>query len=196
MFHNISEKITDTLVKNGSIPAENKELYSYGFRQLFLILVNISTIFLIGLVFGEFWKTVLFSIGYLPIRSFAGGYHANTPTTCYFFSILMMLAFIIIIKVVSISTLPLIIMLLFSIITIILLSPTQDKNKPLDDLEKKVYKRKTLVLLSIETVFVIIFILINLLNTAFCLVLSLVSLSIILIIGRLKNRILTLTKAV
>ena len=183
MFNAISTKITDILIKHDCISKENSELYSYGFRQLFMMLLNISITLLLGIIFNKVLQSILFSIIYIPIRSFAGGYHAKTPLRI--FLVLLILKFIVLpIYVV-------VLLWLISIGTIISLSPVESRNKPLDTIEKSVYKKRTIFLLMLDSVIIIVFMMFSLNQLYTCVVLSLVSLSVMLLLGSFNNKTAT-----
>lgn len=188
MFFNISEKLTSILIENGSIPKEDSELYSYGFRQSFTMLLNILTTLCVGLIFNELLQSIFFSISYLPIRSFAGGYHAKTPLRCYIYSTLMIILVLLLLRYTYITKLVNLILSLISVLVICILSPVQDNNKPLDELEKAVYKRRTMYLLFINFIISIIALFFHFENISYCFVLSLSSLGVILVLGMLKNK--------
>lgn len=188
MFLNISEKITSLLIENDSIPKEDRELYSYGFRQGFLMLLNIFTTLVIGFIFNKPLQSIIFSISYLPIRSYAGGYHAKTSLRCYVYSMLMITIVLLLLKYTYISKLANLILLLISALVIYILSPVQDNNKPLDKLEQVVYKRKTVWLLVINIFISSLMLFLNFENISYILALSLFCLSVMLILGILKNK--------
>lgn len=187
MFHSISLKITQTLIKYGCIPKEDAELYSYGFRQLFMMILNLSITLILGIILNEFWQSIVFSLGYIPIRSFAGGYHAKTPQMCTIFSSLMILIVLLIMKFIPLPNIVILLIWIISLIIILALSPVPDTHKPLDDIEKVVYRRKTIVLLIINSIGIIISMVFYLKIIYYSLVLALFCLSIMLILGKLKN---------
>lgn len=187
MFYTVSSKITQTLIKYGCISQEDATLYSYGFRQLFMMLLNISITLIIGILLNEIWQSIVFSLGYIPIRSFAGGYHAKTPQRCTIFSSLMILTVLLVIKFVTIPDIVILFLWIASSSIIISLSPIQDNHKPLDKVEKSVYRRKTIILLILDSSIIIVSMIFSLHNISYCLVLSLLCLSIMLILGSIKN---------
>ena len=191
MFNAISTKITDILIKHDCISKENSELYSYGFRQLFMMLLNISITFLLGIIFNKVLQSILFSIIYIPIRSFAGGYHAKTPLRCTTFSTLMIFLVLLILKFIVLPIYVVVLLWLISIGTIISLSPVESRNKPLDTIEKSVYKKRTIFLLMLDSVIIIVFMMFSLNQLYTCVVLSLVSLSVMLLLGSFNNKTAT-----
>ncbi len=71
-------RVVDYFIQNNIIKEKDKELYLYGLQQGAFILVNIVTTLLIGYAFDMIWQSVVFMVAYLPLRAFAGGYHART----------------------------------------------------------------------------------------------------------------------
>lgn len=189
MFENISERITSFLIENKVILTEDKDIYSYGLRQLFMMILNITITILLGIIFKELWQSILFSLVYIPLRSYAGGYHARTPMRCTLFSTVMVCIALLLMKFLTFTRISIVVMLIVSSLIIILLSPVEDKNKPLDDLEKIVYKKRTLIILTIEVIITIVTLLLNFSSFSLCLVLSITSLSCMLILGTIKNRL-------
>ena len=187
MFSTISRKITQILISCGCIPKEDAKIYSYGFRQLFMMLLNIGITLIIGIMLNELWQSIVFSLGYIPIRSFAGGYHAKTPHMCTIFSSLMILIVLLIIKFVTLSNLLVLLMWIVSSSIILAFSPVQDNHKPLDEIERVVYHNKTIILLILDSIGIIVSMVFSLRSISYCLVLSLFCLSIMLILGKLKN---------
>ena len=136
MFEVLSERVTGWLLANEAIPREDKEIYRYGIQQGMIALVNLGTTMIIGMVFGRLLESILFMAAYMPLRSFAGGYHAKTAVRCYFFSIAMMSAVLWVMRCVTYVTLVCGFLTVVSGSIIWFLVPVEDRNKPLDDVEK------------------------------------------------------------
>lgn len=137
---NYSERITETLVDAGAVPSEDKALYEYGIRMGILMVINIATAVLIGLVLGMFWQSIIFLLAYNPVRTYSGGYHARTPLVCYLLSIPMMLVVLLGIRMLPWNGYICVIASLCSFVVIGILAPVADPNKPLNEREKIVYK--------------------------------------------------------
>ncbi len=148
----LSERLTDYLVLNGSIREEDKDLYAFGIGQGLFIALNTATTFLISLYFGMVWQGGLFLICYFSLRSYSGGYHASTPARCYLVSTAITVLFFLLLK--YSPDWPPIIMLSSGIIAMtvtVLLAPLESINKPLDALERKTYKRRSMAVLSVQS---------------------------------------------
>jgi accessory gene regulator B len=183
-----SAKITDHLAENGIINSEDKELYSYGLCQGMIMIANILTTLAIGLVFGMLWPSFIFMIAYMPLRSYAGGYHARTQLLCNIFSVLLTIIVLLIIKYLPWTNWLCLIVTFISAAVIAFLAPVEDKNKPLDSTEVRVYKKRTLNILSVEAAAIIVLLLFNLLQISVSISVSLLALSVMLILGSLSNR--------
>jgi len=61
MFSHISGRITDNMVNDGIIASEDRELYFYGVQQGLIILLNIITTVIVGLLLGTLWQMLVFT---------------------------------------------------------------------------------------------------------------------------------------
>jgi accessory gene regulator B len=189
MFQKTSASITDNLVKSGTITSADKEIYLFGIQQGFAILLNILTTIVIGLLLGVLWQILLFTISYIGLRSFAGGYHAKTPQRCYIYSTILTLAISLLLQYLTISISVYIILLLFSTIVILVLSPVENNNKPLDALEKRVYKKTSVVVCLSIALLTLALLLMDMQNVGSCFLWALFAVSIMMILGTLLNRL-------
>lgn len=90
IFVKLSCKIADRLEHCGIISKSNRTLYEYGLRQMFATILNILTMLLIGFIMGLAVPAMVYTIAYIPLRVYAGGYHASTPQRCWAFSAIML----------------------------------------------------------------------------------------------------------
>lgn len=143
---------------------------------------------IIGITLNMFVESILFLLCFIPLRIFAGGYHAQKQLRCYMMStitticILYLIAFLQEnINIVEIG------IYIISTYTIWQLVPVPDKNKPLELYEQNKYRRKVHTILSIE-MFVFVCTVLGgqkmipaVIYGTFCL------LAVILILGKWKN---------
>jgi len=191
----VSEKITESLINQGAVPQEDKELYEFGIRQGIFLILNILTTAVLGLAVGMLWQSVVFLIVYYPIRSYAGGYHTNSPLTCYLFSVPLTLFVLFGMKLLPWSIASILIVFVIALVVVVSLAPVEDSHKPLDQLERKVYKRKTCIMFALLSGFVIAFLSFGLEQIALCLVMAALTVSIMLLLGVLKNKRIVKEKA-
>lgn len=189
-FAKLSYKIGDNLVRSNIVKEEDAEIYIYGINQILVSVLNVSSALIIGWIFGVVLEIAAFMAAYIPLRTFAGGYHAKTPLRCYIFSVMMLIVVSIVIKYLSVSDLAYYVILVAGVFIILLLSPVEDKNKPLDEAEHKVYKRRTIIVASAEFLLCLLLKLLGLNNLLVSIIYSFVVLSFMLITGKAKNYVL------
>lgn len=184
----LSHKIGDDLVRDGVVKAEDAEVYIYGINQILAYVLNASSSLIIGLIFGVTFEIIIFMAAYIPLRSFAGGYHAKTPLRCYIFSVIMLIVVSIGLKYLAVSEWVYYAVLLVSVLGVLVLSPVEDRNKPLDEMEHKVYKKRTVFIAAAELAVCFVFKLVRLDNLFLAMVYSFAVLSFMLIAGKVKNQ--------
>lgn len=185
----LSRRIGNNLVRSDVVKAEDAEIYIYGINQILVSVLNVSTALIIGLIFGVFFEIAVFLAAYIPLRSFAGGFHAKTPLRCYIFSVIMLIVVSIGFKYFHLTAWVYCAILAAAFVIILVLSPVEDKNKPLDDLEYKVYKRRAIIIAAIELAVAGLFKLVGWGSLFVAMAYSLTALGFMLILGWIKNRL-------
>ena len=188
MFYKTSVYITDILEQQNKFAPEDKEVYRYGIQQGLNLTLHILTTITIGILSGMVYPSILFLACYMPLRSFCGGYHAKTHLRCYIYSVIMITCILLVAKytafnIVLYETL----VLLSLIIIILLLAPVEDENKKLDNVEKRVFRKRAYIIAFLEVLLYHIFLLTHLTYCYIILCVALFSLSILMIIGSIEN---------
>lgn len=189
MFYKASIYIANILEQQNKFTSEDKEIYRYGIQQGLNLALNILTTILIGALCGMLYPSILFLICYMPLRSFCGGYHAKTHIRCYIYSVIMITSILLVAKYLTFNILVYEILVLMSLIAIFLLAPIEDKNKVLDSDEKRVFRKRSCIIAVLEILIYHIFVITHFTNSYKILSTALFSLSILMIIGRIKNYI-------
>ena len=186
----LTKRLINNLINNNIIKKEDEEIYSYGFKQMIFIFLNLITIIFIGVLLNKLFESILFMTMYIPIRVYAGGYHSRTKLRCYIFSILMLISVLYILKLGLLKSYLLIVILAIISSSIILyLAPVEDENKPLDEIEIKVYTKRTMRNLIIILIALCITLIFNKINLSACICISLLCNTIMLILGKINNSI-------
>ena len=183
------EKITNRLIESGAISAEDKDIYEYGLKHICDMFLNIMTTLVIGFIFGMIWQSIIFMVSYIPLRSYAGGYHARTQLRCYIFSVVLTVCVLLSIKYIPYSNILFISLTIISGIVIFIFAPIGDENKPLDENETKVFKKRTRIILFIEIVLIGLFTYLNTTWITICIVISVIIAGIMVAIGYIKINI-------
>ncbi len=141
--------ITDYLINSKLIKETEREIYEYGIKQTFVMGLNIITTLFLAIIFNLLFATIVFSVSYIILRSYAGGYHARDNIRCYIFSVLLAVSSILIIKFNILDMNSLLISTFIASIVIFALAPIEDINKPLDEVERIVFRKRTLFVMGI-----------------------------------------------
>ena len=153
LLNSLSEKIADFLFSDSSdYPIE---IYVYGIKLIISSVVGMCVIFTIGLFTGYFTQAMIYIVTLSLIKSFAGGYHANTYLMCNVISgISFLFALIMYFPLLRMSKSEVLIttVLVFcvTLLTIILFSPVEHPNKKIEQSDKKMYKFISIVMLCAE----------------------------------------------
>lgn len=181
----LSEKIAARLLRNEVIEAADYEIYEYGIEQILSNIIDVITIIIIGVVIGNVQYGITFLIAFMALREYAGGYHASTPLRCYLLTVTVITIVLLIMKYIEVCYNAGLIMLTVSGLIIILLSPVESVNKPLDRIERTVYRRKALIIWCVETLIAVICTVFHLGDIATCIIMAQVVLGISQITGLL-----------
>lgn len=147
MIERLTNYIVDCQIASGKIKEEEGSVYRYGYTLFFEKIINIIIALIICMITGKWLYVAVFLFAVIPLRSFAGGWHAKEFWQCAVLSNLMIIIMLIVIEKISITNG--IIYLLFEIITlmaIIFIIPTQNPNKKLSQNELKKYKKTTMII--------------------------------------------------
>lgn len=143
--------LSHRLVERGIIKEEEQEIYEFGIRNGMILLLNIVTAFLIGLVTEKLVVVAVFTASFMVLRSYTGGYHSDSRVFCYIGSNLVL--FIPVYTEKLFLKAPFMILLVFLILAtgiIFGLSPMHSKNRKLDDKELKHFGRKARLITALE----------------------------------------------
>ena len=82
MLNKMAVKITDKLVMKKIVSDDMADIYIYGFELLISFFFSTIGVLIIGIILGRFLQTLMFLATFILLRSFTGGYHANTYAVC------------------------------------------------------------------------------------------------------------------
>lgn len=152
MLKKFSNKIANQLIIMGIFMEEDRVIYQFGLEMLFLNVFNMLTAALIGILMGQLLESVVFLALFIPLRCHAGGYHAGNPLYCYFLSNAVIVFILLLLRTppeMMERGVGLILLILSSGMAAFL-APVENSNKPLDEVEKKVYGIRTRVVIALE----------------------------------------------
>ena len=161
MFHTACEKVISRGICSGHIKEEQKDEYIYGMNMFFNVCINIITMIIIGIISGYLWECIVFCLVYKTVRKYVGGFHFESSLHCYISSCFMYFVVIAIMAYIPFKICAVSIMVVISGITMWFISPVESVNKPLDEDEKRVFKKRARVNISVVSMVYIAALFIN-----------------------------------
>lgn len=189
MLHNISRKIISYAVRINALDREKIEEYIYGLEITISVFASYLAVLIIGLFMDMLWESLAFLFLFVLLRRFAGGFHFNSHIACYTFTCIISVIVLLAIKQVEGNVIIYSSIMIASSLTLLIFSPVPSIEKPLDKVERIVYRRIALgIVILLDVVFVILcmvhlFYWAKLVSTTMCVI------AISLIIGIIKQNL-------
>lgn len=141
MIEAISHKILNFIIMHSDIDEDMSDIYKYGIEITISSILNFALIFIASAIIGDFLSGVVFLATFILLRSYCGGYHADTYFKCntvFVFTYIL----IILISRASISYISFNLsiwgaILLLSFVPILLYSPVKNIHKVLTESQCK-----------------------------------------------------------
>jgi accessory gene regulator B len=186
------DKIISFTYKDEIIEPDRIEIVRYGLELFILKAVFLLASLIIALFMGEILSYLIFLIFFMPLRTLAGGYHASTRLLCFIESMLTVVLVCGICMITPTKILSVIILLdiltLISSAAIFILSPVEDKNKPLSAKKKRSFQGRVRIYLFISLAVIILLAFLKLLNLSLPIVLSVITSGCLVIVGIVNKK--------
>lgn len=145
-------RFVDSQIAHGSIKAEDRNIYKYGYQVLAEYCLNLSAAVLIAFFFRACGIVLVFTIAYMAVRSYAGGYHAKTTLGCFLMSAIMLIGVILAVRAAAglEGCGRLLIMEILLLPYIFIKVPIPIKNRPLSENEKRHFGKAARMLCGAE----------------------------------------------
>lgn len=150
--------IANTLWTQGIIQEEDINTCRYGLDVFISSALEIASILIIAAIVGNFFQAVLFFTAFIPLRVYAGGYHADTKLKCYLISLGVYGVFTVIMNIL-LDELYLALNMsgaIFSLIMVLIAAPVVHKNKAVNDIERKYYRKFSIWICTVETTIILL----------------------------------------
>lgn len=187
MVKYIAEKLGGELVNSHTIEEEQKELYVFGIQLAIHIFFCLTLFLLLGLLLQQVYQTILFMIFFIPLRKYAGGFHANTRGACYIYSTLLCLGALLLIKYVHVNNLMRLAIVFLTGLVVFILAPSDTSEREMDLSETAHYKKIARIILIVESIFLLIVYTLKLPQIESCILASFIAVTGLIIICEIKN---------
>ena len=128
----------------------NREIVLYGVKRIKNLMIDVLIATLCGLVMRYFMVALLYELAFIPLRINTGGYHARSEKMCKLISWGSIIGSLVVIIYLPGPEILWHILTILSCTGIIALAPVESKNKPLSMMEKKVFRRRSIIIVIIE----------------------------------------------
>ncbi len=157
MYLSLSMRMAESLQKHNVIQEKDVDICRYGLEIFLSSAFETLSIFIISILLGNYFETFCFFLAFIPLRIWSGGYHANTKMGCYFVSIFVYIGFSIITQLVAVKYLVVtnIIMTVSAMILVYRLSPIIHFNKNVTNVEKILYRKKSILTCFFQGIIII-----------------------------------------
>lgn len=156
MLNKLIKKITAYFCNNGIIVKEDAEIYEYGLFILLSTALELASVLIVSIIVNKFFAAAVFLLSFLLLRGIAGGYHASTAGRCYLILLAVFAAYIVSLCLPLPFVSAAIVISIVSAIIVFRYAPVDNENKRLSEQKAKKEKRLSIVIVSAETLAVII----------------------------------------
>lgn len=88
-MQNLAQFTADRLADRGVIQEKDVPVYRYGLEAIYSSTLELVSILFLAVIVGNLWQTVAFFLAFIPLRVYAGGYHASTRLRCFLVSLVV-----------------------------------------------------------------------------------------------------------
>lgn len=184
------ETLIQKQLKVGIMKEEDISVFRYGYTLISEMFVNFVIAIIIGLLMDEVMMISVFLFAFIPLRSFAGGYHADKAWKCVILSNLVIITAILAARFMCSKDLLPWFFQMEAVLGIIIIktAPVQSLNKKLSETEAAYYKKVVLILYVTEVLIEILIFSFGYKNIAYVILITHIIVTISLMIGKYHKR--------
>lgn len=123
-----------------------------GLQRIKNLAADILIVSLVSWIMGNVFIGIIFEIIYIPLRIYAGGFHVSSQKLCKYISFASVWVCLLTIFFVPFDNFVMSLVQMISWVIIFLLSPVESKNHLLNCTEKKIFRRRSIAIASIESI--------------------------------------------
>lgn len=153
MINKISALLSEEIKLRLNSSDNEKEIYTYSIEVLISLFINLIILTFTAYILKKQAELIVFIVFFSGLRSFAGGYHAKTHTECIVLSVcLFIISALGNTYFIKYGKIILILEILFSVVMVFTLAPTESENKPLSKKERVKFKKISRIFVAILSV--------------------------------------------
>lgn len=154
----LSQNLSAVLVQNNVISADREKQCQYGLELMLSSVLEILFVIVLSAFCGNFVQTLIFFAGFVPLRIYAGGYHADTRLRCFLILVAAYILFSLLLHILPIEIYQYIIYgaTIFTTIVVFIMAPLVHSRKTMNDNEIKAFREIALSICFFEAVLTVV----------------------------------------
>lgn len=157
MIQKLSSACAKNIISLGKVQNINETVLRYGCELLLTSIIGLLIMVGLSVLIGHPLAWVFFVMGFAPLRTTAGGYHADSHIRCYTVTSVMFLMGVLTAYEIRWNHFTYLAVSLFSAIMVGFLAPVEATNKPLSAKRYRLNRNRSLILIFINCVIAVIF---------------------------------------
>lgn len=188
MIQKLSSVCAKNIISLGKVHNINEAVLRYGCELILTSIIGLLIMVGLSMLIGHPLAWVFFVMGFAPLRTTAGGYHADSHIRCYTVTSVMFLMGVLTAYEICWNHFTYLAVSLFSALMVGFLAPVEAINKPLSAKRYRLNRNRSLILIFINCAIAVIFAMLELVSEeANMYYAGIFFASTSLIIGKIKN---------
>lgn len=186
MMKRIAKKLTAYIIGKGIVAESEEKIYLYGFQMGLELISNLIVSILIAMKMDMLPQAAIFFIVFIPIRSYAGGFHFEKYLHCFILSVITYVGVLELSKILTIVGEIHVVMDAALLILVWYLFPVQNVRRMIDEDEKRYFSKKLQQILVADFVLIVVLLVLKKENLLAVVRLTLVLIVITMVAGKIK----------
>ena len=155
VLEKIATKLTAYMIDQKIVPEEDEEIYVYGWSLIFSHVGSFLVMLIAAALMGEVLGTLIFLVFMIPLRSYAGGFHADSYLKCFILS-MSCYAIALIAALFWPSHFPIwtLALALFAVLATFIAAPVDHPNKRLKEFRRRQHKIISRVIVLVQAILI------------------------------------------
>lgn len=146
MIKLLSIKMARLIEKTDASPKASTAVLSYGLEIIITSVIGFLLLVVSSIILGQPLAWLLFSIGFVPLRTTGGGFHAKSHISCFAITVLLFAVSVLASYHLLWSPFAYFVISLISLALNILFSPVEASNKPLNAVRKRANRCHSIII--------------------------------------------------
>ena len=161
MIKQLSQRLAKSIVSSGANNGHSEAAIGFGLELILTYLFGTSILVIISMLCRQPTAWLIFILGFAPLRTTAGGFHAKSHLSCFIISACLFILSLASSFMISwIRVIPLTIALI-TLILVYYWSPIEAKNKKMNEDQIAKNRRKSLIISIVNAVLAFVFCVVN-----------------------------------